>query len=285
MHSNVFAYTNGGSMAAIPKKVVERLVAGIKQFQPVLASAHSRDVNEADTSTIVKDMLEAVFGYNKFTEVTSEHSIRGNYCDLATKIDGAVATLIEVKAIGLELKDNHVRQAVDYAANQGVDWVLLTNGICWRVYRIQFTKPIDQELVVSLDFCALNHRSQRDIEMLYLWCREGWVKSALGEFQTQRQALNRYFLGAVILSEPVIDVVRRELCRMSPDVRIDTEEIRAAIISEVIKRDVLEGDKADAARKKIARSANTSLRVMPPKADTAEATPPEAVENNDSKLA
>lgn len=247
-------------MPSVPKKVAERLVAGVKQFQPILAAARSRDINEADTVTIVKDMLAAVFGYDKYSEVTSECAIRGSYCDLATKLDGVIAALIEVKAIGLELKDQHVKQAVDYAANQGVDWVLLTNGISWRVYRIQFTKPIDQELVVDIDFCALSSRSERDLELLYLWCKEGWLKSALGDYHTQRQALSRYFMGALILTDPVVDVVRRELRRLSPDVRIDAEQIRAVLTAEVIKREVLEGEKADQARKKISRSANIALR-------------------------
>lgn len=98
---------------AIPKKVSERIMAGIKRFQPILASAKARDVGEADTVTIVKDMLADVFGYDKYAEITSEFSIRGTYCDLATKLDGEVQTLIEVKAIGLELKEQHVKQAVD----------------------------------------------------------------------------------------------------------------------------------------------------------------------------
>src|SRR5262245_44453775 len=135
-------------MPAVPKKVAERLVAGIKRFQPVLAAAKARDVGEADTVTIIKDMLGEVFGYDKYSEVTSEHAIRGTFCDLAIKLDGVLQMLIEVKAIGSDLKDAHVKQAVDYAANQGVDWVLLTNGISWRVYRIVFAKPIDQDLVV-----------------------------------------------------------------------------------------------------------------------------------------
>ena len=130
-------------MPSIPKKVAERLVSGIKQFQPIVASAKARDVGEADTVTIVKDMLAEVFGYDKYSEVTSEFSIRGTYCDLATKLDGTIQTLIEVKAVGLELKDSHVKQAVDYATNKGVDWVLLKNGVCWRVYHVIFAKPID----------------------------------------------------------------------------------------------------------------------------------------------
>ena len=247
-------------MATVPKKVAERLVAGIKQFQPILAAAKARDVGEADTVTIIKDMLADIFGYDKYAEVTSEFAIRGTYCDLATKIDGVLQTLIEVKAIGLDLKEAHVKQAIDYAANQGVDWVLLTNGVCWRVYHVIFAKPIDQELVVNIDFSTLNSRSDRDIELLYLWCKEGWQRSVLGEYQAQRQALSRFFVGAMLETDPVLDVIRRELRRMSPDVRIDNDQIKQVLVSEVIKREVMEGDKAEEARKKISRAASKAQR-------------------------
>ncbi|WP_386066434.1 type I restriction enzyme HsdR N-terminal domain-containing protein [Tahibacter sp. UC22_41] len=247
-------------MPNVPKRVADRLVANIKRFQPVLAEARKRDVGEADTVTIVKDMLADVFGYDKYTEVTSEYAIRGTYCDLATRIDNALQALIEVKAIGLELKDAHVKQAVDYAANQGADWVLLTNGQHWRVYRVTFAKPIDFELVVEIDFCALNPRADGDIELLYLWCKEGWVRSVLGEYHNQRQALSRFFVGAMLQTDVVLDVIRRELRRVSPDVKIDSEQIRRVLVDEVIKREVLDGDKAEEARRKIARSAARALR-------------------------
>ncbi len=94
---------------------------------------------------IVTDMLAEVFGYDKYSDVTAEYAIRSTSCDLATKLDGTVQALIEVKAVGLDLKDLHVKQAVDYAANQGVDWVVLTNGLRWRIYNVIFGKPISQE--------------------------------------------------------------------------------------------------------------------------------------------
>lgn len=247
-------------MVNVPKKVADRLATGIKRYQPILNSARSRDLGEADTVTIVKDMLADVFGYDKYSEVTSEYAIRSTYCDLAIKIDGSLQTLIEVKAIGLELKDPHVKQAVDYAANQGVDWVLLTNGIFWRVYRMVFAKPIDMELVVDIDFCKLNWRSSSDVELLYLWCKEGWVRSVLGDYHIQRQALSRFFVGAALLTEPVLDVLRRELRRVSPEVRIDTDQIKQVLADEVIKRDVMEGDKAEEAQRKLGRAAGKALR-------------------------
>lgn len=247
-------------MPAIPKKVAERLVAAIRKFQPILAASKARDDGEADTSIIVTDMLDEVFGYDKFSEVTAEHAIRGTYCDLATKLEGAVQSLIEVKAIGLELKDPNVKQAVDYAANQGVDWVVLTNGIHWRIYSVTFAKPIDQELVVDIDFCSLNPKSETDLESLYLFCKEGWIKSVLGDYQEQKQALSRFFLGALILSERVLEVIRRELRRVSPDVRIELDQITKVLSNEVLKREVIDGEQADLARKKIAHAAKKLLR-------------------------
>src|SRR5215217_5684825 len=169
-------------MPTVPHKVAERIATGIKRFQPIIASAKSRDVGESDTVIIVTDMLSEIFGYDKYSEITSETSIRGTWCDLAIKLDGAIEFLIEVKAIGLDLKDSHTKQAVDYSANQGTDWVILTNGEVWRVYKVTFAKPIDQELVLEFNFSELNSKKSDDIEILYNLTREGWLKSALGEF-------------------------------------------------------------------------------------------------------
>jgi hypothetical protein len=235
----------------VPTKISERFIAGIKKFQPIVASAKSRDVNESDTVTIIKDLLSEIFGYDKYAEITSEHVIKGTYCDLALKLDGELRLLIEAKAIGLELKEAHVKQAVDYAANQGVDWVILTNAETWRVYRISFTKPIDQELVLEFNFSGLSSRKNSDLDILYLLSKESWSKSLLGEYHTQRQALSRFVIGAIMLSDPVLEVLRRELRRISPGVKIETEEISSILLTEVLKRDILEGDKADKAKKKI----------------------------------
>lgn len=238
-------------MGNVPKRVAARIAPALKQYQKVLEAAKDRDVGEADTVTIVKDMLADMFGYDKYTDLTSEYAIRGTYCDLGIKVDGSLQTLIEVKAIGLDLKDQHVKQAVDYAANQGVDWVLLTNGICWRVYRVIFAKPIANNLVVDLDLCSLNPRSKADIELLYLWCKEAWQKSVLSDYNTQKEALSRHMIAAAIRAPAVLGAIRRELRRVSPDVRIQVEQIESALVAEVLKRDVIEGDDAKTAQRRI----------------------------------
>jgi len=247
-------------VAKIPSKVVERLVAGIKRFQPILASLKARDVGESDTVTVVTDMLADVFGFDKYAEITSEYAIRGTYCDLATKIDNVLRMLIEVKAIGLDLKEQHVKQAVDYAANQGVDWVVLTNGIIWRVFKVTFTKPINAEVVVEIDFTTLSTKSQKDLETLFLFCKEGWSKSVLGEYHSQKQALSRYYIGNMLLADPVMQVLRRELRRMFPEVRVEVDEIQQVLKEEVLKREVLEGERAIEAQKKISKLQNKLVK-------------------------
>jgi len=92
-------------MASIPTATSKRLISSVPKFKRILSRASERDVNESDTVTIVTDMLEEVFGYDKYKEITREYSISGTYCDLAIKRNGKVDYLIEVKAIGLSLKD------------------------------------------------------------------------------------------------------------------------------------------------------------------------------------
>ena len=247
-------------MPKLSKKAVERITAGLKRFQPILTAAKSRDINESDTVVIVTDLLQEVFGYDKYSEITSEHMIRGTFCDLTVKLEGTLAFLIEVKAIGLELKEQYVKQAVDYAANQGCEWVTLTNGGAWRVYRVTFSKPIEHELVVELDLFAVNPRNSEHVELVGLLAKEGWQKAQLGEYHKLQQALNRFTLGALIMSDPVLDVLRREVRRLSPNVRVESEEIKNVLVSDVLKREVLEGEKAEAARKQVAKAASKALR-------------------------
>lgn len=262
---------------SIPARVADRLSAGLKRFAPILSSAKARDVNESDTSMIVTDMLADIFGYDKYSEVTRELAIRGTYCDLATRIDGKFQMLIEVKAIGLELKDAHAKQAIDYAANLGVEWVALTNGQLWKVFRVVFAKPIDQELVLDIDLLALNPKNENDLESLHLLTRESMLKSGLYAYHDHLQATNKFYLAAVVLSDTVLDSVRRELRRVS-DAKVELDELREALKSEVIKREVIEGEKADGARKKVAKAAGKMLRIRKEKeeAPVADAVPASA---------
>jgi hypothetical protein len=44
---------------------------------------------------------------------------------------------------------------------------------------------------------------------------------------------------------------------MAPDAKLDVDQIRTVMLQEVVKRDVIEGEKAEDARKKVSRSHKT----------------------------
>ena len=253
----------------IPAKVQERLIAGIKKYQPIISRAQDRDINESDTVTIITDIFESVLGYDKFTEITSEFAIKKTFCDLAIKLDGEVRLLIEVKAAGIELKEQHMQQAVNYGSNSGLEWVVLTNGIIWKVYKIIFAKPVDTDFVYEFDFRKLSPKKQGDLDMLYYLSKEALGKTnknSLEDLHTQRLFVNKFIIGQLLLSEPVAGTVRKLLKTMAGDARVTVEDIQQIIEDEIIKREVLDGDKATEARKKVAKA------MTPPKPKSV--TPP-----------
>jgi hypothetical protein len=108
-------------MFNIPKKVRLKLVQGIKKFQEILTDAKNKDLNEADTVSIVAGVFADMLGYERYSEISSELNIKGTYCDLCIKLENKIQLLIEAKAVGLDLKAGYLKQAVDYAANKGID--------------------------------------------------------------------------------------------------------------------------------------------------------------------
>ena len=244
---------------AVPKKVQQRIQQAFGKLRPVLDQAKKRDINEADTVTLVKAVLSDAFGWDPFFEVTSEFSIRSTYVDLAVKSDNQIRYLLEVKAIGSDLKDNHLRQAVNYAANQGVEWVVLTNGAIWQAHRVTFGKPIGHELVFELNFLSDNPRDARVGETAYLLSKEGMTRSAITQFHAERLALSRFNVAAILRGDAVLSVVRRELRRAFAELNPTIEEIRELVEAEVLKREVVEGEKAEAAVRSM-RRANRPLR-------------------------
>lgn len=234
----------------ISKRIEEQLIAGLKKFKPLIVSARAKDVNEADTVTLVRDMLAELFGYDRYAEITGEYAINRTYCDLAVKIDARLTVLCEVKAIGLELKEGHTQQAVNYAANEGVPWVILTNGQRWQVWFVSLAGKVQRELVMDLDVCALEARRMSDVEKLYPLTRTGVFIGALGTMKQERRAMNRHAVGAALTRDSVLSAVRRELARLEPGARVNVDALRSLLIAEVIKRDVVDADETAALAKR-----------------------------------
>jgi len=228
---------------AIPAKVASRITAQLKTYQGILGQAMKKDSSEGDTVTIVTDMVADILGYDKYQHLSSEHAIRGTYVDLLVSTDNKPRFLIEVKAVGLELKDSYIKQAVDYAANKGVEWVVLTNGVLWRIYRVVFAKPIDKVLVCELNALEANSKGPEAIECFGNLSFEAFSKDALSDWFHEKQITSKFAVAALLLSDPILDAVRLQIRRLSK-INMDLDDLKSLLTDEVIKRELIEGDDA-----------------------------------------
>jgi hypothetical protein len=239
------------TMSAIPKAADKRIREGIKKYKGILRTAKDRDVNESDTVTIVNDMLADICGYDKYGEITREYAIRGTFCDLAIKLEEKLVFLMEVKAIGIELKDSHLRQALQYASSANVEWVVLTNGDRWQAHRVMFEKPIKTE--IAFDFSFIDPpKITRLIEYFFLLGKEGAKKSAIDAYHEERQLTSRFMIAQILQTDLVLDIVRKQLRKLSKQVRITNEDILNTLQLQILKREVTEGEDATHAKKKLA---------------------------------
>ncbi|MFZ5675860.1 MAG: type I restriction enzyme HsdR N-terminal domain-containing protein [Pseudomonadota bacterium] len=263
-------------MEKLPKRFVERVARNLKNYQAITDAQRKRDVSEADTVTVVKDVLADIFGYDKYAELTSEHQIRGTFCDLAIRVDGKVRFLVEVKAAALDLADNHLRQALNYGANQGIEWLVLTNGLEWQLHKVIFGQPIDKEEVARFSIQNVSAQRQDDLQVMFLLAREGMVSDAINTFHQRSQLVNKFMVAQLVLSDGVSTIIRRDLRRLFPELKVSPEQIQELLWNEVLKREVLEGDKVKEAATRIKRATNRLAKAAAKEDAAAVIQPPAA---------
>lgn len=263
-------------MAKVPAAVATRLKSEVPRFQKILQSARDKDINEADTVVIITDMLEQVFGLDKYEDITREFAIQGTFVDLAVRTKNSIDYLIEVKAVGIDLKDNHLRQAIGYASKEGVRWVVLTNGIEWEIYRVLVDGQVTSDRILAFNFLDMNMRRNDDMETLFMLCKRAISKDLIEEFYEHKQACNRFTIGALLVSDPVVSLVRRQLKQMTPGLKSTIDEVRDIISAEVLKREVRESEAAQEASRKVKRA-----MVKAERAKAAKKTKPASVQEHE----
>jgi hypothetical protein len=85
-----------------------------------------------------------------------------------------------------------------------------------------------------------------------------------------KQAMSRYSIAQLILSDPVVAMVRRELRKLADGLNPDLNDVRSVIEEQVIKRELIEADEAKIAAKAV-KKLNKQTRVTKP-ADGPEAS-------------
>ena len=81
----------------------ERMRAAIKKFAKPLADLIARDANEGDTRLLVTDLLCEGFGFDKYSELTTEYRVKGEFADYGIRIDKELIAFLEVKRVTTKL--------------------------------------------------------------------------------------------------------------------------------------------------------------------------------------
>ncbi len=114
-------------------KVIETLRAQLERHK-------QSGLKEYPTRTIFIDPLLSALGWDVRDpdEVELEYpTVDGRSVDYAMKINRKPVFLLEAKQLTDPLDDvKSITQVVGYAANDGIEWCVLTNGVRYKVYKV-----------------------------------------------------------------------------------------------------------------------------------------------------
>lgn len=213
--------------------VHERLKTIIKKYAAPLQGLLARDANEGDTRLFVTDFLYEALGYDKYTDLTTEYMVRGDFADYGVRIDKEMIAFIEVKRVATKLDSKHLKQVEMYAVNEGVAWVILTNGVHWKVYHITGGLPMILDLAIEVDLLG-DDTPQKKADKLFYITRESLKKRQIDEVWKTQRATSPKALAQALLSPSVITALQSALKKQN-GYKVDDDELVRLVKGTVLR--------------------------------------------------
>lgn len=211
----------------------QRVRDAMRKFSKPLQDLVGRDANEGDTRLLVTDFLCYGLGYDKYADLTTEYEVKGDFADYGVRIDKQLVAFIEVKRCATKLNARHLRQVQMYAVNEGVEWLILTNGAVWQVWHLTGGLPVELDLAFEVDLLSDESPAVKANQLFYL-SREALKRRHIDDLWKARRATSPKSLAGVLTAPSVLDAIRKELRRRS-DQNVDPKEI-ARVLRETVFR-------------------------------------------------
>ena len=109
-----------------------------------LSSAEIKGFHEAKTKQgFIEPLFRALgWDFDDTNEVAPEEKASNGRVDYAFKLHGVSQFYVEAKPLKADLTNpEYIKQAVTYAYNKGVTWVVLTDFEALRLFNAQANKP------------------------------------------------------------------------------------------------------------------------------------------------
>ncbi len=159
------------------------VISTIEELQALVRKHRNSGLNELTTRTMFIDKLLGSLGWDVAdpAEVELEYTtIDGKAVDYALKIDSKPVIFVEAKALDNQLTDvKAITQVVGYAANGGVNWCVLTNGVNYKVYSSRETAEARKKLLFEISIDP-DHKDGN---------RAGQIASSVGRLARDRVGL------------------------------------------------------------------------------------------------
>jgi len=234
---------------------------GLRKYKSVAQKARTNAAKESDTRMIVSSVISDALGWDAFDNLTGEYRIKGSFADFVIRREGKLFAVVEVKAISTRLNSKHLDQAVAYAAREGIEWVILTNGAEWQLYRVLFSKPVDQVLVFEVSLLDEDMKPKDKVDLLYLLTPEAQRKDELEAYYQRRLALAPQSIAKLVLSESVLTKLRAEI-KADSGYRVALDELAEILVGCVIRPEA-QGDHTDKQLKRVIKAAKTPRKSSP----------------------
>ncbi len=159
--------------------------------------------------------------------------MKGEFADYGIRLEQQVVAFIEVKRCTTALTQRHLRQVEMYAVNEGVEWLILTNGSVWQVYRQIPGLPVTIDLVIEVNLLDDSVTPSKKVDGLFYLTRESFKRRQIEDVWKATAATAPDKLAEVMLSEAVLAEARKELRRRT------SQLIDAADLGRMIRESVL----------------------------------------------
>ena len=82
--------------------------------------------------------------------------------------------------------------------------------------------------------------------------RESFSKGKMADLLHQKQVTNKFTVAALLISDDVLDDLRKEIRRLS-GIKVEVDYLRALLTNEIVKRDLIDSEEAKAAFQNVKR--------------------------------
>lgn len=186
----------------------QKMLTTLRAYRKDFLETGLKDLDESGTRIMINRFLSDVLGYKQLEEIKTEYMIKGTYADYVIQVNSIRHFLVEVKALSFQLSEKHLRQTVNYGANEGIEYALLTNGRNFEFYKIIFAQPISAHLIFSVDLSDAAGLKHSVSQLQYLH-KESVVKNSFTPLWNRCEATDAYNIAGMLCSDTILNCLKK----------------------------------------------------------------------------